>query len=108
MTREELLRELLSPGRPTASIVAELSQLPWDSPPLLRVERTHLLEMLERLESGEFDARELQLWADAVEGRDDLEYDAEFVAALSEGSNPDLFGALDDVAVQVWRRRLQS
>jgi hypothetical protein len=75
--REQLLAELLSPRRPIDLIREELSQFPWDfNSELVILERTHLKAMLGNFIAEQLTVADIEGWAEAIEGRDDIGFEA--------------------------------
>jgi hypothetical protein len=76
--RELLLAELLSPRRPIGLIREELFQFPWDSKSELVIfKRTHLKAMLGSFITDHLTVADIEAWAEAIEGRDDIGFEAE-------------------------------
>jgi hypothetical protein len=72
--RVQLLQELLTHSRPVAEMVVELSRFPWDSKALVELTPEHVVSTLERYLTRELSADDVENWANAVESRDDIEY----------------------------------
>ncbi len=76
--RAQLLTELLSPHRPIELIREELSRFPWDSDSdLVILKRTHLKSMLGNYIADHMTVADIAAWAEAIEGRDDVGFEAE-------------------------------
>jgi hypothetical protein len=95
--RRETLISLLANDRSIEELRVALAEFDWDcSEPLATLSREHLLNVLGTFLAGSFTAKEVELWAELVEGRDDIDcadsriWDAIFVLA-----NPVINGVLD-------------
>jgi hypothetical protein len=76
--RAAILGELICLDRPVDQIVPELAAFGWDSDvELVRLDKQHIRKVLERFIKGEagFSARDVQAWAEAIEGRDDIGFE---------------------------------
>ena len=89
--RRSLLRELLEFSRPLPEIAEGLAAHNWDvSDPLVALAEADVCRVLTRYLAGELSATHVELWANAVECRDDIEYnpDTTLGGALHELANP--------------------
>lgn len=72
----------------------------------------HVIRMLERFLSGELTSGDLERWANAIEGRDDIGLDTDAADALKdvifELANPTLQGATTEESARAWVTRLRS
>ena len=76
--RKQLLLELLSPRRSIKSRRDELSRFQWDSDTeLVIISRTHLKELLGKCIAGHLTVADIEVWAESVEGRDDIGFEKE-------------------------------
>jgi hypothetical protein len=90
MSRVLAIRTLLSASRPVAESIAALASYPWDShEELVQLRRDDVGNVLRQYKLGAISAIEVEAWANAVEGRDDVGM-ADNVAAelLHELANP--------------------
>lgn len=98
MSRQRLLNELLNRSRPLVELREELAKLPWDSPELVTLKPMHIDARLMEFTTGKIDARALTEWANCIEGREDIGFDAQHVETLrdviDELANPDLYSVL--------------
>lgn len=97
--RRDLLRELVGLRRPLQHVLELLGGFPWDSDePLVCVHAADVVGVLSRCLEGELSAQQIGDWANALEGRDDLEFEQGGRTSLSEVvfelANPDLVGGL--------------
>lgn len=95
--RRAALRDLVEHRRPVSESVQALAQFGWDSEEeLVDVTASDVVNMLKSHLDGSTDADEVEAWAEAVQGRDDIGIpgpEAERVGrALFEISSPELFG----------------
>ena len=73
-TRIELLQMLLTCPQPLEPILNQLNHYPWDSDPLIRLEPHHFISILQRYLNGHLTAATVEVWANAIESRDDIDY----------------------------------
>lgn len=111
--RRRLLRSLLELERPVERIVRELSALPWECDhDLLVVRPHHLIEVLGRLTRGSLTAEQVESWADAIEGREDVGFEEAtgqvVKAALFDLANPQMQGELTAEVADRWLARLRA
>lgn len=108
-TREDTLRDLIDRRRPVAEALAALRGLPWDEDELVDLDVSHVTTALPTDDSGVLDRAQLEAWADAIEGREDIGRSPGQRSLLNEVlmalSTPALFGGLD-AAVATVRERL--
>ena len=102
----EILTRLLALDRPIAELAEMARLLPWDSEvELAEVGREALVSILTRYRRGEISARDVEAWANLVEGREDLAFTRESAAIVHHLANPILDGALtEDSAAQLIER----
>ena len=97
-SRNSILLDLIRAASPVSKLSADLSRLPWDSAPLVTLTIDHLNSVLQRFVDGSLSAQEVEEWANAVEGRDDIEFEKQNLAALKAAihalANPALCGRL--------------
>ena len=95
--RAALVRDLIEYRRPPAAILAELALLGWDCDrAVAELGVVDLRRILGGFVNGELSAGEVGAWADAVEVRDDLDFESESVKeAVHALANPLLQGELD-------------
>jgi hypothetical protein len=78
--------------------IEALRQLPWDSPELVVLGRKEILSVLQRCQGGQLSPEQVEEWANALEGRDDLGFepaDAELLhEVIFELANPVLTNQL--------------
>ena len=75
MTRLELVSRLVQCQGDIKALQARLQGFPLDAQvPLVTLEVSHIASVLERFLTGRTSAAEVEYWAEAVEGRDDVAY----------------------------------
>jgi len=75
MSREELLRELISYRLPIEKTLENLSYYGWDCEfPLVTLTKSDVVSIMQRYLSGGITEQQLTDWADLVECREDIEY----------------------------------
>jgi hypothetical protein len=67
----------------------------------------HIIAVLQRFMAGEFNARDVEHWADAIEGRDDIAMSDLLKDVLFDIANPVLQGQLDDARAEAQIARLR-
>lgn len=68
-----LLVELVTLSRPLEATLEALAQQHWDSDAeMVTLDRAHLAAVLRRYLGGDLDATTLEVWANAIELRDDI------------------------------------
>ncbi len=78
MSREELLRELISYRLPIEKTLEGLSFYGWDCEfPLITMTQSDVVNILQRYLAGAITEQQLTDWADLVECREDIEYPAQ-------------------------------
>jgi len=97
--RETVLNSLLALERPLNQVLMELRAIPWDShDEIVVITRAHVSVVLRRFIAGELRESEVEDWANAIEGRDDIGFTELHAAVLKrvlhELANPALEGAL--------------
>jgi len=95
------------------AICSELSNLGWDSNyDLVIFKKNHALSVLWRLLEGEISPSQVEEWANAIEGREDIGFDNEHANVLQEFiyelANPSLTRALTISSAREWLSRLQE
>lgn len=76
LSREELLKSLISFSTELSVIRKELSNFPWDSNSSVAVlSAEDLLHLLNRYIEGNITAAQLEEWANIIESREDIEFD---------------------------------
>ena len=98
-TRTKILKELANLSRTLGDIKADLSHFSWDSGEgEYIVSRKDIVSVLSRYLSLEIDNTQLEDWANAIEGREDIGYESEDIKEIIiELSNPILYG---DISLQ--------
>lgn len=95
--RIEALKDLIEFRRPVLEAIEQLGQFPWDcATELVELGMADVLAALESHRRGELDEHDLESWAEALAGRDDVGMRAAQAGVLTEAlfelSSPELFG----------------
>lgn len=108
--RKEILSDLLNLNGSVSALIKELSRLPWDiKEPILNVKPQHLLKAISIVGNREDDFNLIEEWANAVEVRDDLEFESDLVQELIEElANPILNGGYDLLRLKDIEQQLLS
>jgi nitrogen fixation NifU-like protein len=102
MIRTNLLRALIEATAPVGQIAPLLAGYPWDSnEKLVVLSAKHVRHVLKCFLSGGMSSKELEDWANAVEGRDDIGFAAEQSESLQSIihllANPILEGEVNEI-----------
>lgn len=83
--RQETLDALLAYQQPVEQLVLALRSFPWDSEEALALlTREHVASVLMRYLQHELTEAQLEAWADAIEGREDIDFEAGHEELLAE------------------------
>jgi len=97
MDRRSTLCDLVELQRPLDEILLNLNRLPWDSEvALVALEQQHIASVLRRYCDNQLSSGDVEVWANAIEGRDDITYEPSSTAGrlLHELANPRLTAPL--------------
>jgi hypothetical protein len=112
-TKKELLTMLIDAPSDLRVIAAALGKFAWDSDvTLVTLTREHMQRVLQRYHSGEISSSQLESWANAIEGREDIGFEPGCENLLNEIiyqlANPLLTEAINVNTVSRLRDRLSS
>jgi hypothetical protein len=98
--RLEVVKNLLTLAKPLPEVSAQLSNFVWDyDGEGLKLTRSHLCHALERYLDGTLSAIDVETWANLIETREDIYFDADYSTliddVLHELANPTLTQSLD-------------
>jgi len=104
--RYEALQNLLELNGSVSSLVEEIQAYPWDADAtLVTFTRNHLLAALQKYLGNIVDAAQLEDWANAIECREDVDFEAGHEDMLREAmfqlANPLLTVPITEHSVQV-------
>lgn len=104
MNRQNALENLIQLKLPTDQAVSALAQFEWDSEiELVSLEAAQIQNVLLLFKQGVVSAAEVEAWANAIEGRDDIKVPSSLVSeALHELANPLLTQLLSIERVNFW------
>jgi len=102
MTEQErrvTLEGLIRGDLPVPEARLRLARFPWDSDiELVKLTRHDLVRIIDRYLTGSIDGSDVEQWAEAIEGRDDVGYETSVADRLRqvvfELANPDLAAPL--------------
>jgi hypothetical protein len=100
MSRTEALRQIISFGEQRELAYAVLVSFPFDCEvELLEVKKLDLAFVLNKLLTNEITTDDLEMWANFIECREDLNYEEieDYIYALA---NPELVGELDLIKIK--------
>lgn len=94
--RKDILNDLISMNGDISVLLNELSLYPWDrEKPITNLNRSDILLLLTKALHDNNIFNKLEDWADAIEVRDDIEFENDQVKnVVTELANPILYGAL--------------
>jgi hypothetical protein len=104
MRRQTAINSLLRLDRPLAELRAALATLDWDwdHAPAGTLTRPHVVAVLHHFECAQLDDAAVEEWANLIECREDIGYEAGYEAVLKsvifDLANPTLQGHLADIA----------
>jgi hypothetical protein len=106
MTREEAIRSLVVLDQPLPLLQRALREFPWDweEPAIVMLDGRRVASILRRYMNGDLTAEQVETWANLVETRDDIEFDAEATDAIFCLANPLINGPLTSVAPMLLER----
>ncbi|PKL85065.1 MAG: hypothetical protein CVV22_10005 [Ignavibacteriae bacterium HGW-Ignavibacteriae-1] len=95
-SRIEIIKELALIQGDIEMLRKELSEYPWDiEEPLFKISKEDFSNILNRSIKNEIDFETLSNWANAIECRDDLEFENEVMQeAVFELANPEINGEI--------------
>ena len=108
--RKEILIDLVQNKREVSSLKKELSYYPWDcEKPLYTVDWDDISGVLDQYLLGITDSSSLENWANAIESREDLDFENEEVQQIIiEIANPILFGLITREKIENYRKKLRT
>lgn len=108
MERQAALRSVVSLSQPLDEALGRLRtfEYSWPHSPLLKLHCADVVAVLERYLAGAVDPSEVERWAEAIEGREDIQFASGEEDALSEAlfrlSTPEITHMLTrDLAVRI-------
>ena len=105
MNRRAILESLLRFDQPLPELEAALASLDEDSAPAATLTRSHIALVVRRFEVGLLEAEAVARWADLIECREDIEFEARHEPAVADAlfdlANPDLQGPLAEISADV-------
>lgn len=109
-TRNEILSDLVANKGEIAGLTEELSHYSWDcEDPLYTINPDDIYKVLNQYSQGNVDSKTIEDWANAIESRDDLDFENEEIhEIITEIANPVLFGNISDERVEHYRKKLPS
>lgn len=95
-----------------ADIINDVKALPWDmEQELATLRRDDVTSVLKRYLAGELDRADLEVWADLIEGREDIGlergYDDVLKDIIYELANPTIMPEFSRARAEEWVRRLR-
>jgi len=94
-----------------SNITNELNKFSWDSDEeLVYLTRQHIINVLRRYQNGEINKTEIESWANAVEGREDIGREQSYITlidqVLYELANPYLVEPLTEERAEALSKEL--
>jgi len=82
--RKRLVKSLIEYEGDINDIIAQLSKYEFDSEPLVTLTRQNIIKVIEHFLKGAISTIEIEIWADAVEMRDDIEYEQNYEKVIAD------------------------
>ncbi|EAZ90215.1 hypothetical protein [Crocosphaera chwakensis] len=113
LTRYQLLDALLTFDQPLLDTLDSLNRLSWDSEEvLIKLKKEHILHVLQRYLQGQLSITDVENWANAIEGREDIESEENAQGIIDEIlfdlANPLLSQPLSPESAQDYLTQLNS
>jgi hypothetical protein len=110
--RQEALRNLIRLRTPAVDIAKQLRAFSWDSDePLVTFTRSDCQHVLDTYLSGDLDEHGVEEWANVVESRDDIGFEAEGETLLKDFvfqmANPVIANPLTHELAIEWKSKLE-
>ncbi|RYF51254.1 MAG: hypothetical protein EOO38_03685 [Cytophagaceae bacterium] len=110
MRREDAVRALVRYDQPLVVVQHALRAATWDwnAPPIATLRSSDVVHVLKLYLSGEIEAADVELWANMLEGREDVDFDPMALDAIFQLANPTLQGTIAEIAPAMLARLQQS
>ena len=107
--RVKALRDLIEIREPIAAAVSHLRRFPWDcDAELVTLTGSDLIRVLDRYLQGDLSNTDVEEWAEALEGRDDVGYEPQLSDTLKqiifELANPLLTTPVEPARAHQWKQ----
>ena len=108
--RNILLTDLIECTRDLSEICKELSQFGWDcDKDLIVLKKDHTLSILGRYLSKQLSGSDVEEWANAIEGREDVGFESGILRNLiHELANPMLTKPLSEYTAKRWILKIEN
>jgi hypothetical protein len=110
MNRTDTLTALVKISIPTSEAILQLAEFPWDSETeLVHLAKNDFFHVLSLFKQGTLSAAEVEDWANAIEGRDDVGFTtSQLHELLHELANPLLTEPLSGERADFWLSMLSN
>ena len=110
MNRIDTLTALVKISIPTSEAILHLAEFPWDSEAeLVTISPSDFFHVLSLFRKGSLSAAEVEIWANALEGRDDVGFStSQLRELLHELANPELTEPLSGERADFWLSMLSN
>lgn len=102
MSRQTILSSLARFDAPITDLKTALATLPWDAGPVIALTRQDIAAVLQRFANGDIEAATVEEWANLVECREDIGFEAGYEEVVADAihalANPELAGRLVAIA----------
>jgi hypothetical protein len=109
---KSVLNNLINFSKPIKQIKADLKDLDWDGDGEVLLNRKMIAKVLDRFILKEIDSGELDEWANAIECREDIDYEEshfdEIKQVIFEIANQSIEGVFDTAKAKIWVERLSN
>ena len=108
MDPRSTLSSLIAFDRPLVALRFAVEELDPQADVVVALRRQDIAAVLQRFLAGELEAAEVAAWAELVECREDVEFEARHEEAVADAlfdlGNPDAAGPLAEIAAEVLER----
>ena len=109
---KNLLYSLITFSKPIQEIKTELKSIDWDSDEEVLLDRKMVIDVINRFILGDIEPEDLDEWANAIECREDIEYEEvcfdDIKQVIFEIANQSMEGIFDSEKAKAWIDRLDS
>src|SRR6266550_1992906 len=110
--RQQVVSELIHLSRDIESLSQDLKKIGWNSnEPPTALTREIISNILDRFLSGQLSAKQLEDWANLIEGREDVEFDPSNEKVIADAifllANPEINFPIDAALAQKIKQELR-
>lgn len=98
--RKQILEQLLQMDGALSYVIESLKRFSWDSEPVAILTKQHIIHVLELFLGGTLSTTQVEDWANVIEGREDIGYEAiahkQLIDVIHQLANPLLTRQLNE------------